>query len=183
MPINLTDEQVEALRHLRRSIDSGSRSRMGTVTVPMSEEVEGKALIVLDHIIRARGAQGDPDQAAMLQAIARLEAQKDGAYEERNKLVCFLTKLFPSWLSRHQPEDDEWGADWRWVVFVLLPTGQVSWHIHDSQLPEFEHLQRDDVAEWDGHTTDEKYARIDAVQPMSSFDCHALYRMVQRRTD
>jgi hypothetical protein len=38
-------------------------------------------------------------------------------------------------------------ADWP-VVFIELPTGQVSWH-----LPSY-------PVAWDGHTTEEKYARI-----------------------
>lgn len=36
------------------------------------------------------------------------------------------------------------------VVYINLPTGQVSWH-----LPEF-------ALGWDGHTTEEKYARCRA---------------------
>lgn len=37
---------------------------------------------------------------------------------------------------------------------------QVSWHIHDSKLKYFSHLESDDSIRWDKHTTDEKYNRI-----------------------
>ncbi len=94
-------------------------------------------------------------------AIAELVAQKNGAYSERNKLVAALSKLFPASLERH--EGVEWEDDWRWVVFMDLPTGQVSWHLHDSELPQFAHLPQNRGRKWDGHTTEQKYARLAAV--------------------
>ncbi len=42
---------------------------------------------------------------------------------------------------------DPSAPDWP-VAYIELPTGQVSWH-----MPQHPHA-------WDGHTTDEKYARI-----------------------
>lgn len=92
--------------------------------------------------------------------IADLEAQKDGAYRERDLLVAHLSSLFPSSLERHPESDTEWEDDWRWIVFIDLPTGSVSWHIHDSELHEFDHLPQLDGREWDGHTTEEKYERL-----------------------
>jgi len=44
---------------------------------------------------------------------------------------------------RIDPDQPEWP-----VVFIELPTGQVSWHIAQHG------------REWDGHTTEEKYSRI-----------------------
>jgi len=95
-----------------------------------------------------------------------LRKQKDMAYGERNKLVAVLSKIFPAWISRHDDNDKSWEDDWRWIVFVLVPTRvvmqQVSWHIHDSELPEFEHLDvRPNI--WDGHSTDEKYKRLEEI--------------------
>jgi hypothetical protein len=46
---------------------------------------------------------------------------------------------------RLDPSEPEWP-----VAYIALPTGQVSWH-----LPQFPH-------EWDGHSTEEKYARCRA---------------------
>jgi len=91
--------------------------------------------------------------------IQELLDAKNGAYTERNLLVAALAKLFPASLERH-PAEDEWDDDWRWIVFISLDTGQVSWHIHDSELHLFDHLPRETGVVWDGHTTDEKYARL-----------------------
>ncbi len=93
-----------------------------------------------------------------------LAKQKDIAYAERDQLVAALSKLFPSHLERHPDEDTTWEDAWRWIVMVQLPTGQASWHIHDSELPIFAHLVRDIVHHtWDGHTTEEKYKRLAEV--------------------
>ena len=91
--------------------------------------------------------------------LAELERSKNTAYDERNRLVALVSSLFPSSLSRHPVEDKEWEADWRWIVVVQFPTGQASWHIHDSHLVLFAHLERRDQ-KWDGHTSQEKYERI-----------------------
>lgn len=84
---------------------------------------------------------------------------KDHAYWERNQLVALLSHIFPSHLCLHPQEDKEWESDWRNIVCIHTPAGQACWHIHDSEKPDFEHLP---IAEnhWDGHTTEEKYARL-----------------------
>lgn len=108
-----------------------------------------------------------------------LTKEKNAAYQERNQLVAALSRLFPSSLERHQPEDDpDWDEDWKWVVFIEIPDerylelpeedrrwahAQVSWHIHDSELPLFDHLERNKGTKWDGHTTEEKYKRLERI--------------------
>jgi hypothetical protein len=87
-------------------------------------------------------------------------AAKDAAYQERDRLVAALSKIFPAFLERHSEEDKTWDDDWRWIVFILLPSGQVSWHIHDSELGMFDHVPRLVGHKWDGHTTPEKYERL-----------------------
>jgi hypothetical protein len=104
------------------------------------------------------------DEPSTYQVWVDLENAKNTAYAERNKLVALLSKLFPSCLGRHEEEDTSWENDWRWIVYVTLPTGQCSWHIHDSDLPMFGHLEKGDV-KWDGHTTEEKYQRILSFTP------------------
>jgi len=96
------------------------------------------------------------------QAVREVTDSKNGAYRERDQLVCALSKLFPSWLGKH-PENETWDHDWRTIVFVQLPTGQCSWHIHDSEAAMFSHLSRGSTA-WDGHTTEEKYRRLAALR-------------------
>lgn len=94
--------------------------------------------------------------------VARLRAQKDGAYSERDTVVASLAwacKLL-GWrvgLGRHVGEN--WDEDWRNIVFIDLPTGQVSWHVHDSEMPMFDGLPPY-CAPWDGHSTPEKYERL-----------------------
>lgn len=50
-------------------------------------------------------------------------------------------------------------------MFIDLPTGQVSWHVHDSELALFDFLPTSDQRCWDGHSTDEKYERLLAWRP------------------
>ena len=105
--------------------------------------------------------------------LENLRAEKDRAYWERNQLVVALSKRFPAWLSRHQEEDTDWEDDWRWIVFILIPTKepdniphlrQLSWHIHDTHLQYFSHLSIHPNT-WDGHTTDQKYERLALIWP------------------
>lgn len=102
--------------------------------------------------------------------VKRLREAKDSAYAERNKLVAALSKVFPSSLERHPDIDRTWEDDWRWIVMFDLPTGQVSWHIHDSELGMFGHLPRERSTHhsWDGHTTEEKYDRLQALKKSKS---------------
>ena len=90
-----------------------------------------------------------------------LVAAKDGAYLERNQLVALLSKVFPA--GKKQTAIEGWSEDWHGCVYIDLPTGQASWHYHDSQAYLFDHLPEYQGV-WDGHTTDEKYERIAAIQ-------------------
>lgn len=99
-----------------------------------------------------------------------LTNQKDLAYAERDLCVAALAALalklgWRAGLGKHDPCDVLWDADWRNVVFIDLPGSlQVSWHIHDSELPDFAFLPPY-PGEWDGHTTAEKYARLKTLMP------------------
>lgn len=84
---------------------------------------------------------------------------KNQAYWERNQLVSVLSKLYPSGLGKHPAEDTSWEKEWSNIVYIDLPTGQASWHIHDRDLEYFKHL-KPYSKEWDGHSTEEKYNRI-----------------------
>lgn len=103
--------------------------------------------------------------------------QRDSAYSERNQLVAALSKIFPAWLGRHDYKDKDWDKEWLNIVFIEIPTEryemkmiqggfkvigpqQLSWHIHDSELSDFSHLQYRNDKKWDGHTTEEKYIRL-----------------------
>ena len=104
------------------------------------------------------------------EAVTDMTQRKDAAYLERNLVVAALAKCFPSGIARTAIEG--WSDDWHGCVYIDLPTGQVSWHYHDSQahlfagLPPYTKL-------WDGHSTEEKYRRgsqRQAAQPVGSED-------------
>ena len=100
------------------------------------------------------------------EGVEEIRKQKDAAYHERDMLVCALSKLFPAYLARHSDEDKDWEDDWRWIVYIDLPTGQVSWHIHDSERAAFEHFEVKDN-NWDGHNTERKYERLAALSKLT----------------
>jgi hypothetical protein len=95
------------------------------------------------------------DEAA--DRIEKLEAARDGAYTERNRLVAFLASIYPSGVKKTAIPG--WDEAWHGCVYIDLPTGQASWHFHDSEAHLFAHLPPYD-GEWDGHTTEEKYERL-----------------------
>lgn len=93
-----------------------------------------------------------------------LRATKNDAYHERDQCVALIARMAralgcPVGTTRHPDSDTSWEDDWRTIVFIELPSGQVSWHFHDSEkdlvadLPAYE-------PSWDGHTTQEKYRRV-----------------------
>lgn len=86
----------------------------------------------------------------------------DAVYRERSHLLALLATHYPAHL---QTDLNEPG--WP-VLFLSLPTGQCAWHISDSDADLFVHV-RDDIYEtWDGHTTDEKYGRVDRLTRLRS---------------
>lgn len=85
---------------------------------------------------------------------------EDLAYWERNQLVAYLSKCFESWLEKHPVEDKEWEYNWRNIVFISFPEGKYSWHIHDSEMKYFSHLESKEGNSWDGSTTEEKYKAL-----------------------
>ena len=97
---------------------------------------------------------------------------KDQAYWERNQLVAALSKIYPSSIGWHSGKD--WDDEWRNIVYITIPVAwyhmmpmesplprdrQISWHIHEDDLIYFKHLRRKGE-QWDGHTTEEKYERL-----------------------
>lgn len=94
--------------------------------------------------------------------VAQLEAQLDGAYLERNQVVAALAKCFPAGTAN--TPIDGWAPEWHGCVYIDLPTGQASWHFHERERHLFAGLPAYAGA-WDGHSTPEKYARLDRLQP------------------
>lgn len=99
---------------------------------------------------------------AIRNAVAETKEDKDRAYEERNRCVALIAKM-AQWAGWNagitHTEIDGWNPEWHGCVYIDLPTGQVSWHYHDSQAGFFSFLPTYD-GEWDGHETPEKYNRV-----------------------
>lgn len=120
--------------------------------------------------------------------MEELTKAKNNAYWERNQLVAALSKLLPSHLAKHSIQDNEWEDDWRNIVVIHLPLEltpyadvvngpvpddiQMTWHIHDHDMPMFDHLRYVDYPDyvWDGHDTAEKYKRLRLIQQAKSSD-------------
>lgn len=81
-------------------------------------------------------------------------------YEDRARLIAFLSALYPSVLTR----DEEAVPGW-WVVFVDTPSGQLTWDVAPEHMEHFGHVERvaptDMRALWDGHTRQDRNDRID----------------------
>ena len=123
--------------------------RRAQAEIEREKECTALAVTQAEKLIQQRNAA--------LARLAEVEGYKDGAYTERNKLVALLSKLFPSGTKRTAIEG--WSEDWHGCVYIDLPTGQASWHYHDSQAHLFAHLPPY-AGTWDGHTTEQKYERI-----------------------
>lgn len=76
-------------------------------------------------------------------------------YRERAHLVAHLAAYYPSTAGYTDPRTPDW-----LVVTVWTSEGQATWHINRADEDLFEHVPRATMA-WDGHTTAEKYERVD----------------------
>lgn len=99
-----------------------------------------------------------------------LRVAKDGAYSERDRCVAFMAAMalrldWLAWIGKHDPLDTTWDREWLNIVFIGAPVGQLSWHIHDSELPLFAGLPSDGPP-WDGHSTPQKYERMERLPLM-----------------
>lgn len=119
---------------------------------------------------------------------------KNNAYWERNQLVAVLSKIYPAFIVEHDRNDKDWDKEWLNIIVIILPMEdtdienerkypyyrvpgigkipgiQLTWHIHDHEMPMFDHLEKQNLSykdiyhdfgyKWDGHTTEEKYKRL-----------------------
>lgn len=90
--------------------------------------------------------------------------EKFDPYWERNRLVRLLASLYPS--GQRKTAIEGWDAEWHNCIFIDLPTGQASWHIHERQMDEFASLP-EYTKPWDGHSTAEKYDRVLALAELA----------------
>ncbi|MFJ4739102.1 hypothetical protein [Streptomyces sp. NPDC088775] len=81
-------------------------------------------------------------------------------YRERAHLLGGYVALFGGVFSHTDEKSPGWP-----VLYIETPKGQCSWHINPDDLDVFEGLKVPFVDDypWDGHTTEEKYFRIEAL--------------------
>lgn len=104
-------------------------------------------------------------------ALKKMNDAKDNAYWERNCVVAMVARLAARMGARvgiARTDIPGWSPDWHNCVYIDLPTGQVSWHYHDSHTYLFSDLPQYSGG-WDGHDTPEKYRRVKAAfHPVTS---------------
>jgi hypothetical protein len=106
--------------------------------------------------------------ALNLTILAKLR-ERNAIYRERNSVVAGFAYLaqrngWDAYRTQHVDIPNvQWDADWRTVIIIEIPTGQISWHVHDSDVDLFTHLPYREVSTYDGHTTEEKYRRLAAL--------------------
>jgi len=121
---------------------------------------------VRDAIAEAHAARREQGAASMTEERDRYRRRKDEAYDERNRVVALMLRMaialgWRAGIGTHvDVPGEDWDPEWRTIVTVDLPTGQASWHVHDSQAHLFVGLPKYEGV-WDGHTTSEKYGRVE----------------------
>jgi hypothetical protein len=86
----------------------------------------------------------------------------DTIYAERDMCVSLIAKMAQELgykVGIQQTEDPAWP-----LVFINLPTGQVSWHVKREELEYFPTMRPYNEI-WDGHTTEQKYKRVTDYEP------------------
>jgi hypothetical protein len=162
----LREQYAAAVDRLRDSggiysIDDAERDRLVEVVLAVrdqrTEQLANRLSYAAHVAADERGRAYNAEQRA-----EQLEIERDQAYRERAHLLAWLAALHPAnAVITPAPDVDEPG----WQLLYLLVGGyQMSWHIapRDSDLfNHVEHVAADDPrAQWDGHSTTEKYERI-----------------------
>lgn len=84
----------------------------------------------------------------------------EAVYKERAQCVAALARLAQALGHAVGFSEDDERTGWP-VLYIELPTGQVSWHFTASDRAEFApDIQDNPRLRWDGHSTPEKYARL-----------------------
>lgn len=131
------------------------------------EEERAKSPYVLLQKATERNKELEREVTALTAANADLTAQlaeakadKDEAYRQRNYLVAALARIYPSGV--RNTDIPGWSADWHGCCFIDLPSGQISYHFHDSHHFLFDKLPAYKT-EWDGHDKDVVHDRLLAI--------------------
>lgn len=82
------------------------------------------------------------------------------AYTERARLLAYIA----TWHNAHVGFNDPEEADWP-LLTIETGQGQMTWHIAPEDAHLLSHIRHTDEEDrgWDGHTTQEKYARLERL--------------------
>ncbi|MGA5764488.1 hypothetical protein [Nonomuraea bangladeshensis] len=92
-----------------------------------------------------------------------------GVYTERAHLIAYLATQYPAEIAYNDPSEPDWP-----VIYFTTVYGQLSWHLAPADLWLFPHVPvvgpGDDIPQWDGHTTPEKYERLRKLTSLKAND-------------
>ncbi|MEX5636528.1 hypothetical protein [Parafrankia sp. FMc2] len=106
--------------------------------------------ICQDEDSHAGGTWHWPEQVSAPSASDLLDA----AYRERAQLVSYLARVFEAHWAIDESEP-EWP-----VICIHTPAGQLCWHVDRADMNLFPSGLENQPSDWDGHSTEEKYARL-----------------------
>lgn len=152
----------ELVKAARRAIRDAVRKE----TESLQKHVDALEALIVDLAEEKQHLTGVRDHVrALEEMLGEARRAKNDAYSQRNKLVAAFARMalklgWKAGVGQHQDEaNKEWEDDWRTIVFVDTPAGQVSWHFHDSETWMLEDLPKY-RGKWDGHTDEEKWERL-----------------------
>lgn len=90
--------------------------------------------------------------------LATAQQELKNVYRERAHLLAFLATITPSVIGETDPHTPGWPV----LTIAGGEQGQMSWHIAPDDVELFAHVPQGEMA-WDGHSTDEKYRRLQAM--------------------
>ncbi|WP_043256139.1 hypothetical protein [Streptomyces sp. Tu6071] len=113
------------------------------------------------------------DEAEMVRA---LDAVVGAPYRERARLLALLAAMTPGAVLAPAPDVEEPG--WQ-ILFLTIGGQQCSWHISPADADLFAHVEHvpadEPRAQWDGHTTEEKYERIAELAQRCGPECAEMH--------
>lgn len=156
-----TPEQIAELCKILSCVDASSDEQaqaadlIEALAAQLAEQEDGYDAELADLALREATAIQRAEQAEA--AAASAWEDKDQAYLERNHLVAMLARLYPSGI--RATNIPGWSPDWHGCVYIDLPSGQISYHYHDSHSYLFADLPPY-TKEWDGHDKNTVHARL-----------------------
>jgi hypothetical protein len=96
--------------------------------------------------------------------------QMNAVYLERNRCVLLALRLaLAAGYVAGIGQDEQGEPGWQHILYIDLPSGQVSWHVPDQFVTEHCGNLPVYTRAWDGHDTEEKYRRVLAYRaPVAS---------------